>query len=623
MKTYFKLIVLSVLAGIICSCDDFLDVENYGGIPADDFITSVDNAQTALNGVYNGLYGQYLFYYGYYYYTDISTGELKPLKVDAEMSTFENYGYFDSYLHFSGYWKDLYAIVSRANDVCTKIYDLRNSKTLQTADNQQLDQMIGECNFLRGWAYFYLTRSFGDKLPSHPNYKPSELGVPISDTLIVKKEQLLKSRSTLKESWEEIIKDFETAYNYLPDAWNSKKLGAATKGAAAGYLGQVYMYLKEYDQAKLWFERAMQAGNYELVKDYAWNFDGYHENNSESVFEVQFQTTADYTVLASYLWRRLGADGQGFGMVSVNRDWVEKFSAGYELTQDTYDKISNEIDGKDKPSEIEIALREVLRAYQPYIGVSVFSKEDFFNLYTGDWDALGDQINAIRRSFTPPYRTNVKNEPNWGTANSSYMATVLDQSRAADPRMYDSFYVPGRDSIALDWAATNVVKYPNAYYGFKKYIPYNAQESWGKEQLPYADGFNSVNQRIFRLADLYLQYAEACYQTADVANATKYLNKVRRRAWKLPFDDAALATPEAVDYPTAQDSGNFMEALVAEREKELCLEGHLLFDYLRWNKSADLFKDRGFDPTKHHRLPIPLTERQIVGMNVLLQNDGY
>ena len=189
--------------------------------------------------------------------------------------------------------------------------------------------------------------------------------------------------------------------------------------------------------------------------------------------------------------------------------------------------------------------------------------------------------------------------------------------------MYDSFYVPGRDSVALDWAATKVIDYPNSYYGFKKYIPYNAVENWASEGLPGFQGSNSINQRIFRLADLYLQYAEACYRTGDNTNAEKYLNKVRRRAWKLPFDDASLQVKESVDYPSDDDTGDFIDAIIAEREKELCLEGHLWFDYLRWNKAEELFKTKGFEPNKHHRLPIPLAERQIVGMDVLLQNSGY
>lgn len=625
MNTYIKTLIVTIFAGIATSCSDFLDVENYEGLPADDFVTSVSNAQVVLNGAYNGLYGQNLFYFGIYYYMDFATGELDFRASDESVKPLVDFGYYEGSTFITMYWKDLYTIISRSNDACSKMYKLRNGGTLSDSDNGKLNQMIGECNFLRGFAYFYLTRSFGDKLPSHPQYNPGDLGVPIQDTLIVSKSQVMIPRNTLGECWSEIIKDFETAYNLLPKSWDDTKLGAATKGAAAGYLGQVYMYMKDYGKAKEWFEKAMQAGNqkggmYELTGDYAWNFDYNHENNSESLFEVQSQmVNLDYTSLASYLWRRLGPDGKGYGMVGVNQKYVDKFSVGYELTQETYDELMPQI----IIGSTDIVIQELLKAYQPYIGISTYTKEEFFDLYTGDWNVLGDEINAILTANK--FRRNVKTEYGWGTVNHSVMQTIVNASVGADPRMYDSFYVPGRDSIALDWAATQIRPYTNNYYGFKKYVPYNAVESWSGQTppLPGTDGFNNINQRIFRLADLYLQYAEACYKAGDPDNAKKYLNKVRRRAWGYPFDDASMSTPESVDYPSAVDSGDFMAALIAEREKELCIEGVLWFDYLRWNMAEELFGDRGFDPKKHHRLPIPLSERQIVGMNILLQNDNY
>ena len=44
---------------------------------------------------------------------------------------------------------------------------------------------------------------------------------------------------------------------------------------------------------------------------------------------------------------------------------------------------------------------------------------------------------------------------------------------------------------------------------------------------------------------------------------------------------------------------------------------------MRLGLDKTLFISRGYDPNKHHRLPIPLAERQIVGMDILKQNDGY
>ena len=59
---YIKLVAsVTLFSLLLSSCSDFLEVENYEGIPADEFITSVNNAQTAVNGVYSGLYGEYLY----------------------------------------------------------------------------------------------------------------------------------------------------------------------------------------------------------------------------------------------------------------------------------------------------------------------------------------------------------------------------------------------------------------------------------------------------------------------------------------------------------------------------------------------------------------------------------
>ncbi len=639
-----KITLCSLLAGLaFSSCDSFLDVENYSGVPGDDFITSAENAQYAVNGVYSTLWDEMMYYYGYYFYTDLSSGELEPKKTDAEMRPFAEFYYYDSFTQFQRFWKGLYITIQRANDTSTKIYSLLDGGTIvDESEREELRQMIGECNFLRGFAYFFLVRSFGDKLPSHPDYDPNGLGVAIQDTLILTRDQVKKPRATLKECWDEVIRNFKIAYNLLPDEWPDAKLGAVRKGAAAAYLGHVYMYMKDYDAAKEWFEKVLEDDRYALVEDYAWNFDPYHENNSEAIFEVQAQSTLDYTTRTSYLWRRLAPDNVagGFGMVGVPNEWVNKFGNGVLFTQAMYDEIMaglntawvDDPDARPRPTVRDVAMYYILKAYEPLFtadGVEAASSDEFLGLVT-DWVALGETIDAKLQELK--VRGNVSGQESWGTISSSYMQTILTMAALEDdPRKYTSFYCPGRDSIATDWAATEVVDYPNSYYGFKKYIPYNAPSTWTAEGLPYAEGYNSINQRIFRLADLYLQYAEACYRTGDTDNATKYLNKVRRRAWGEPFDDASLTTKGTHDYPKEGEEGKdfITEVLVPERELELSLEGVLWFDYLRLNllfedsEFSQAYKDRGFDPAKHHRLPIPLTERQIVGLDVLVQNSGY
>ena len=54
------------------------------------------------------------------------------------------------------------------------------------------------------------------------------------------------------------------------------------------------------------------------------------------------------------------------------------------------------------------------------------------------------------------------------------------------------------------------------------YIRARAKENRGNNQ--------PTNLRVFRLAEVYLNYAEACYFSGDIANAQKYLNEVRSHA---------------------------------------------------------------------------------------------
>ncbi len=133
---------------------------------------------------------------------------------------------------------------------------------------------------------------------------------------------------------------------------------------------------------------------------------------------------------------------------------------------------------------------------------------------------------------------------------------------------------------------------------------------------------------LYRLAEMYLNYAEAQYQLGNEGAALEALNKVSTRALQ----------PEI----TASGSA-LLEAIKRERRVELAFEGHNFFDERRWMNTEHL----GFDirgllwtqfsdgslgmeeytvitrpfPEKHYYLPIPRTE--IEKAPSLEQNAGY
>jgi hypothetical protein len=79
----------------------------------------------------------------------------------------------------------------------------------------------------------------------------------------------------------------------------------------------------------------------------------------------------------------------------------------------------------------------------------------------------------------------------------------------------------------------------------------------------------------FRLAEIYLNYAEAKFELGDEATCREYLSKVRARV-NMPAI-AATVTGEAL-----------RRRLYNERRIELAFEGHRFFDIRRWKIAKDV-----------------------------------
>lgn len=90
-----------------------------------------------------------------------------------------------------------------------------------------------------------------------------------------------------------------------------------------------------------------------------------------------------------------------------------------------------------------------------------------------------------------------------------------------------------------------------------------------------------VNERIIRLSDIYLLYAEACFETGNTATATEYINRVRTRARGAGTIPADLATVTIDD-------------IYKERRVELSNEGHRWHDLIRTGRLESVLKTKGY-----------------------------
>jgi starch-binding outer membrane protein, SusD/RagB family len=136
----------------------------------------------------------------------------------------------------------------------------------------------------------------------------------------------------------------------------------------------------------------------------------------------------------------------------------------------------------------------------------------------------------------------------------------------------------------------------------------------------------------FRLAEIYLNYAEAKFELGDEQTAKEYLNLVRSRN--------GVAMP-----PVTTGGEELRKKIQHERRIEMAFEGQRFFDVRRWKiaseteekdllgieitKAADGSKsykiitvlDRKFQP-QHYLLPIPRVEIER-SKNTLVQNPEY
>ncbi|NJB82152.1 RagB/SusD family nutrient uptake outer membrane protein [Wenyingzhuangia aestuarii] len=166
-----------------------------------------------------------------------------------------------------------------------------------------------------------------------------------------------------------------------------------------------------------------------------------------------------------------------------------------------------------------------------------------------------------------------------------------------DPRHDASFYnVTG--GYGTEWF--------NRKYSWDPYSNYSKPNVGGA-------GNSDTNIRVLRLADVYLMYAEAIYDT-DPATAVEYVNKVRTRA-------RGTALPTVVpDLPLTLSGQPLLDAIYHERRVELAGEGLRYHDLIRTGRAAAILGGQGYQSNKNEIMPIPFNQVQL-SQGVLTQNN--
>ncbi|MET4106000.1 RagB/SusD family nutrient uptake outer membrane protein [Hymenobacter sp. UYP22] len=163
------------------------------------------------------------------------------------------------------FWNDMYRMIFRCNQVLTNVPGINMNEALKK-------RILAEALFMRSLAYYDLALLFGN-IPLVTSLADANTRVP---------------QVTQAEAYAQVIADLAIAKADLPLTYDAANKGRATRGAAAALMGKAYLQQQKWAEASAQFAEVISSNQYSLVPNYVDNFTEGNENNSESIYEVQF-----------------------------------------------------------------------------------------------------------------------------------------------------------------------------------------------------------------------------------------------------------------------------------------------------------------------------------------------
>lgn len=194
--------------------------------------------------------------------------------------------------------------------------------------------------------------------------------------------------------------------------------------------------------------------------------------------------------------------------------------------------------------------------------------------YGGWWGSNGPSGNLIdayeMTNGEPPFLADGTINPAsgydpqdpWANRDPRFEATIVHDGTVFRGDLFEMWISEDEQTRGYD-SYKNTGDNPRTNTVLKKFMPTEGPFNWSVQftsQWPH-----------FRLAEIYLNYAEAMFELGDEATARQYLNLVRSRT--------SVSMP---DIPATVTGNDLRERIRNERRIELAFEGHRFFDVRRW-----------------------------------------
>ena len=262
-KLIFTLATIATLA-VLPSCEKFLNVDPPYAQDAENFFQTPEDYERALVGAYDLLQSSFLTLWIGEIASDNAIAGGESVNDSKGLHDIDNMTHGGVNVELRNVLRWNYTGITRAN------YILEHKDNI---DFPRKAHILAEAKFLRAYYYFELVKYFGDV----PLIIDKRIGIEEARTI---------PRAPKAEVYAQIEADLVAAAAVLTPVAAQK--GRATRGAAKALLGKVYLYQNKFTEAAAIFDEIIDSGQYSLYPDYSQLFSVAAENNSETIFDVEY-----------------------------------------------------------------------------------------------------------------------------------------------------------------------------------------------------------------------------------------------------------------------------------------------------------------------------------------------
>lgn len=641
MKNRIYTIIACFLATVIYSCSDVLNQAPDGKISLEEVFGDNDKTMYYLNTCYSGINAKGCLYF-FWSRGPVNWCDDSWDADDLDVSWAASRRYYDGNASASDFPANYNAGDSgnesvswarsfqRIRNCAVFLQNIPNAKVNSESDRSR---WTAEAHILRAYYYSELLMWFGCSLPI------------IREPYTYDADFSKVERSSFHDVVEFIVEDCDAALACEELPWRITTDSEAmrmTKAVAWAIKSRMTLFAASplYNDGNNYWEEAYSVNKAAVQALESNGYALYDKLNQAAVWgdEKAYLPTA-----ASQYFNEYFCNSGAYAANPADKETIYQLRDGANLDLANVDGIGAILGYKTGtcPSQELVDAFEtidgqpVLDLAKPYLDEQHLKPN--YNSSNTTYDKNNPYANRDPRFYATVYYNGSKRYCNWSTEAEKKSFENLGQGKGENVRIITTW-------DAYEDAKGNIINSPEPLMGRSMTGRTPTRTGYFQRKFLHPNSgvemrLNGARHKDYRLAEIYLNFAEAAMEAGHTDEAITYVNKVRARAG-MPGLPAGLS------------GENLRQRIHNERRVEFALEGNRYFDVRRWHKPDEdlsatdrwitgahithmqdgtykyertILKERQCYTNKWLKMPIPLTEvnnmRAITGED--WQNPGW